>query len=218
MKKENYKLSELVFDIYYYSLNEFDEEMSLLISWSQLKYKISFSGFYGTWFSVTVVTRTTPCALRPVPSNIQLINMSLIYFPRTPISKRIYGENFVCFCHFIHVLCRSQTRLLPSFCCPDNILWDFKIMKTLCHFIHFPAFTKPYFQPQIRQKIEYEDQMRWNAHIYTIPDSFLVLISHMLSTTFTCLYNFISAVSFKVISGSFLVTSRIAVIVYTDNL
>ena len=94
----------------------------------------------------------------------------------------------------------------------------FKITIMLCHFIHFPAITKPYFHLQIRQKIIYEDHMLWNVHICIIPDSVLVVISHMLCTTFTYLYNFISAISFKVISHSFLVISETAVIVCADNL
>jgi hypothetical protein len=59
--------------------------------------------------------------------------------------------------------------------------------------------------------------MLWNVHICIIPDSVLVVMSQMLSTTFTYLYNVISAISFKVISRCFLVISRTAVIACADN-
>ena len=60
--------------------------------------------------------------------------------------------------------------------------------------------------------------MRWNIHIYTDPESVLIVLSRMLSTTFNYLYNFKSAISFKVISRFFLVNSRTAEVVCADTL
>jgi hypothetical protein len=62
----------------------------------------------------------------------------------------------------------------------DNILWEIKIMKTLYHFMYLPAVAKPYFHAQIRQKIVYEGQIRWNVHMCIIPD-----ICHFTNVKYT---------------------------------
>ena len=115
----------------------------------------------------------------------------------------------------------SQPRLLPSCNCPDNILWNMKIMKMLCHFIHFPAVKNHISTLKLDRKLFMKTHtlecLYIYIYMYIIPDSVLVVILQMLSTTFTYLYNFISAISFKVISRTFLVTSQSAVIFCADN-
>jgi hypothetical protein len=91
---------------------------------------------------------------------------------------------------------RSSVMLLIIIC------GELKSLKCYVIFSVFLLFQNAYFHWQIRQKIVYENQVRWNVHMCVNSDSILVVMLQILCTTYTYLYNFKPAI-FKVISRFF---------------